>query len=429
MDDCELDLLRKELEADHTDALKYVDRELEKKARTVVVDDYERLENIGQGTFGEVFKVRHKVTKEQFALKRLKIEQETEGFPVTALREIRILRSLSHENIVCLRDVCHKRANPSSNYRYEFYLLFELCEHDLGALLARKIDFNLGIKKSIMKQLFTGLFYLHKNNVLHRDLKTSNILIGKGGILKIADFGLARLTVVSARPDRPPRYTSRVVTLWYRPPEILLNDRSYGRPVDMWGAGCIMAELWTRCPIMQGDIELTQLNLIIQLCGSITPEVWPEVRNLEAYQKIKLPKDVRRHVREKLSPQISCPSAVDLIDKLLMLDPSKRLSADQALAHDFFQEDPPPGELSSLCKNRNSFMECPGQVDRIRPGMNNFRGVAPNAPPNFVRRVPVAPGAVGAAPGFPVQSGAGVPYRYRGLPPEQDTSNISDRIF
>lgn len=177
--------------------------------------------------------------------------------------------------------------------------------------------------------------------------------------------------------------------------------------------------------ILKGENELLQLNLIIQLCGSITPEVWPTVQNLETYQKIKLPKDVKRHVKEKLTPQIPCPSAVDLIDKLLVLDPNKRLDADQALSHDFFHEDPPPGDLSCLSKNGASFLEYLGQANRARRGLaNNYRNVAnPNFP---ARRGPnvMVPGPV------PNQQIINQPYqRYRGLPPDQDSSNINDRIF
>ncbi|VEL31457.1 unnamed protein product, partial [Protopolystoma xenopodis] len=210
-------------------------------------------------TFGEVFKARHKATKQHFALKRVLIEQEKEGFPITAIREIRILQSLKHENIVCLREICHSAGgcvllyvlvNEANHWRPQFFLVFEFCDHDLAGL-SQQVEFSEPVKKSIMQQLFQGIFYLHRNNILHRDLKAANILIDKNGILKIADFGLARTTVVSIRSERPTRYTGRVVTLWYRPPEILLNDRHYGKPVDLWGAGCIMAELWTKYPIMQ----------------------------------------------------------------------------------------------------------------------------------------------------------------------------------
>ncbi|VDK35194.1 unnamed protein product [Taenia asiatica] len=356
MDECELDLLVKELESDQTELFKYIDREVEKKTTTYPVEDYEKITKVGQGTFGEVFKVQHKTTKEIFALKRLRTEKETEGFPVTALREVIILQMLRHENIVRLHGICHKRSLNANGSRYEFYLLFEFCDHDLAGLLSQKVDINLPVKKGIAKQLLTGIKFLHDNNVLHRDLKASNILIDRSGHLKIADFGLARVTVTPWRQDKRPQYTAMVVTLWYRPPEILLMDRNYGKPVDLWGAGCIIAELWTRCPLMQGENELNQLKLIINLCGSITPAVWPGVEHLESYKKTKLPMDTRRTLRDRLV-SIPVPSAIDLIDRLLVCNPSRRLTAEQALTHEFFQEDPPPGDLSCLSQNGVSFLE------------------------------------------------------------------------
>ncbi|KAL5104889.1 Cyclin-dependent kinase 9 [Taenia crassiceps] len=336
MDDCELDLLVKELESDQTELFKYIDREVEKKTTTYPVEDYEKITKVGQGTFGEVFKVQHKTTKEVFALKRLRTEKETEGFPVTALREVIILQMLRHENIVRLHGICHRRSLNANGSRYEFYLLFEFCDHDLAGLLSQKVDINLSVKKGIAKQLLTGIKFLHDNNVLHRDLKASNILIDRNGHLKIADFGLARVTVTPWRQDKRPQYTAMVVTLWYRPPEILLMDRNYGKPVDLWGAGCIIAELWTRCPLMQA--------------------VWPGVEYLESYKKTKLPMDTRRTLRDRL---VSIPnlSAIDLIDRLLVCNPSRRLTAEQALTHEFFQEDPPPGDLSCLSQNGVSFLE------------------------------------------------------------------------
>ena len=127
-------------------------------------------------------------------------------------------------------------------------------------------------------------------------MKAANVLITKTGILKLADFGLARAFSVS-KSNQGNRYTNRVVTLWYRPPELLLGERNYGPPVDMWGAGCIMAEMWTRSPIMQGNTEQHQLTLICQLCGSITTEVWPEVEKLDLFTKMELPKGQKRKVK------------------------------------------------------------------------------------------------------------------------------------
>lgn len=178
-------------------------------------------------------------------------------------------------------------------------------------------------------------------------MKAANVLITKHGILKLADFGLARAFSIP-KNDCKNRYTNRVVTLWYRPPELLLGDRNYGPPVDMWGAGCIMAEMWTRSPIMQGNTEQQQLTFISQLCGSFTPDVWPGVEELELYKSIELPKNQKRRVKERLRPYVKDPTGCDLLDKLLTLDPKKRIDADTALNHDFFWNDPMPSDLSKM---------------------------------------------------------------------------------
>ncbi|TPP62648.1 Cyclin-dependent kinase 9 [Fasciola gigantica] len=216
-----------------------------------------------------------------------------------------------------------------------------------------------------MRQLLMGLDFLRKNNVLHRDLRTLNIPIDRKGVLKIADFGLARLTI--GIPERPSLYIR-------------------------------------------------------------SSQVWQNVKNLEAYQQAQLPKDVKRHVWEKLIPKITCPSAVDLIDKLIVLDPLKHLDADQALSHDFFHEDPPVADFSVLSKSGSSYLEYSGQVSRALQAAAavaqavSYRGVPPN--PSFVHRR--LPGPVG----IPVQQGGGVltAYWYRGLSPDQDSTEISDRI-
>ena len=185
-------------------------------------------------------------------------------------------------------------------------------------------------------------------------MKAANILITKSGVLKLADFGLAR--AFSTSRARENRYTNRVVTLWYRPPELLLGERNYGPPIDMWGTGCIMAEMWTRSPIMQGNTDQHQLDLISQLCGSITPEVWPNVERLGLYNKMKLPKGQRRKVKDRLKTYVRDGYALDLLDKLLTLDPFERVDADHALNHDFFWMDPRPADLSRMLSQHTTSM-------------------------------------------------------------------------
>jgi len=196
---------------------------------------------------------------------------------------------------------------------------------------------------------------IHTNKIIHRDMKAANILITKQGILKLADFGLARAISIN-KQNQPNRYTNRVVTLWYRPPELLLGERNYGPAVDMWGAGCIMAEMWTRSPIMQGNTEQHQLTLIAQLCGAINEEVWPGVSRLDLFEKLEIPRGSKRRVKERLKPYVKDQYACDLIDKLLSLDPSKRLDADNALNHDLFWTDPMPCSLERMLANHNQSM-------------------------------------------------------------------------
>jgi cyclin-dependent kinase 9 len=333
------------------------------------IDKYEKIAKIGQGTFGEVFKARCRTDKNRIvALKKVLMENEKEGFPITALREIRILQLLKHNNIVNLIEICRQY----SRHRTTFYLVFDFCEHDLAGLLSNiNVKFSLGEIKKVVQQMCEGLFFIHNNKILHRDMKAANILITKQGILKLADFGLARAFSISAK-GQGNRYTNRVVTLWYRPPELLLGERNYGPAVDMWGAGCIMAEMWTRSPIMQGNTEQHQLTLIAQLCGAISPEVWPGVETMDLYNKMEIPKGTKRRVKERLKPYVKDAYACDLIDKLLSLDPTKRLDADTALNHDFFWTDPMPCNLDRMLSNHNQSM-----FEYLAPPRNRGRVMQP----------------------------------------------------
>jgi len=337
------------------------------------IEKYEKIAKIGQGTFGEVFKARCRTDKNKIvALKKVLMENEKEGFPITALREIRILQLLNHVNIVNLIEICRQY----SRHKTTFYLVFDFCEHDLAGLLSNiNVKFSLGEIKKVMQQMCEGLFFIHNNKIIHRDMKAANILITKQGILKLADFGLARAFSISAK-GHGNRYTNRVVTLWYRPPELLLGERNYGTAVDMWGAGCIMAEMWTRSPIMQGNTEQHQLTLIAQLCGAITPEGWPGVESMDLYNKMEIPKGTKRRVKERLKPYVKDAYACDLIDKLLSLDPTKRLDADTALNHDFFWTDPMPCNLDRMLSNHNQSM-----FEYLAPPRRGGRVAAPQQAP------------------------------------------------
>lgn len=280
------------------------------------------------------------------------------------------MKRLKHENIVQLIEVCRSKANEANKYRSTFYLVFEFCDHDLSGLLSNsQLKFSLSDIKRIMQQLLDGLFYIHYNKILHRDLKASNILMTKNGVLKLADFGLARTYNVDKQSRN--RYTNKVVTLWYRPPELLLGVRDYGPAIDMWGVGCIMAELWTRYPILQGVSDLNQLKLISCLCGTITPQVWPGVENLELYNSIQNPeKREERKVKERLSSYVLDHLALDLIDKLLVLDPKKRIDSDTALNHDFFWKEPLPSDLRIISTLKNSMYELNTRRSAAQPPGN-----------------------------------------------------------
>lgn len=164
---------------------------------------YQKEAKVGQGTFGEVFKARCRKTGKLVALKKVLMENEREGFPITALREIRILQLLDDENIVKLIEICRTKANAYNRYKSTFFLVFEFCDHDLAGLLSNHhVKFTLIIQKEVMKQLCSGLFYIHRNKILHRDMKAANILITKRGLLKLADFGLSRAFSSSSEPNR-----------------------------------------------------------------------------------------------------------------------------------------------------------------------------------------------------------------------------------
>ena len=283
-------------------------------------DDYNIIEIIGSGTYGTVYKGKYFKTKEMIAIKKIKIEMENEGVPSNALREISILQDLKHPNIVNLIDVICKD--------HKLYLLFELLNYDLRRYLESiPEEFNLDEKliKSYMYQLLLGVSYCHSKKVVHRDLKPANLLINEDGLLKIADFGLARSFSIPLRP-----YTREVLTLWYRSPEILLGCIEYSTSVDIWSCGCILAELYLKKPIFKGDQEIDQLYKIFQIKGTPNFEMWPEVVQLPHYKKT-FPQWLPQNLKEVIPNISSC--GLDLLQRLLNYDPNQRITAKQALNH------------------------------------------------------------------------------------------------
>lgn len=180
---------------------------------------------------------------------------------------------------------------------------------------------------------------------MHRDFKTENILLTVNGVVKIADFGLTRKLIDPLTTFEKVQYTSEVVTQWYRAPEILLGERHYTERIDMWSMGCIMGEFWQRAAILQGENEIDQIRLISRLCGSMTPANWPNIVNLRVYKSIvQMPKSIRQtryFLKDKL-PKVVDDQANHFFDKLMICNPDKRLSAEQALNDEFFYKDPLP---------------------------------------------------------------------------------------
>ncbi|KAI9501589.1 cyclin-dependent kinase 5 [Coemansia spiralis] len=315
------------------------------------MEKYQKIEKLGEGTYGIVYKAQNRETNEVVALKRIRLDNEEEGVPCTAIREISLLKELKHPNIVGLFDVLHTEKKLT--------LVFEFMDSDLKKFVdAYGGDLDPLTVKHLLYQLLCGIAYCHRNRVLHRDLKPQNLLINKRGDLKLGDFGLARAFGIPVRS-----YSHEVVTLWYRAPDVLMGSRQYDTSIDIWSIGCIFAEMATGRPFFAGTSIDDQVLHIFKIMGTPIDSPSSDVSSPSAQQQqqqqngsgepdyarrlwpgcAQLP-DWKRSfpiypgvALEPLLPKLSA-KGIDLLRRLLEYAPEKRISAEQALSHPYFDE-------------------------------------------------------------------------------------------
>jgi serine/threonine-protein kinase BUR1 len=311
------------------------------------IGEYEMLQKLGEGTFGEVHKARHRITGSVYALKKILMHNEKDGFPITALREIKLLKMLSHDNVLRLEEMAVERPKAEGRKRAILYMVTPYMDHDLSGLLDNPdVKFLEAQIKCYMLQLFKGLRYLHDNHILHRDMKAANLLINNRGRLQIADFGLARHydepVPLRGKGNGEARrdYTSLVVTRWYRPPELLLQLRKYTPAIDMWGAGCVFGEMFKRKPILAGQSDIHQAQIIFELIGSPNDQNMPGWTDLPGAESVRQFGSFTGSIASRFR-ELS-PTGLSLIKDLMRLDWRKRINAIDAIDHPYFRENPKP---------------------------------------------------------------------------------------
>ena len=306
------------------------------------VDRYEKLNRISEGTYGVVYRGRDLETSTVCALKRLKLENEKAGFPLTSVREINVLLALEHPNIVNVSEVVMGQRHAGDPRDDQIFMVMEYADHDLGSL---KYRFSGAEIKCLMKQLLSGVAYLHDNYVMHRDLKPANILYNNKGQLKICDFGLAR-QFSSFQRD----YTQMVVTLWYRAPELLLGTRRYSSAIDVWSVGCIMAQLLTGRALLNGKGEIDQLRKTYDVLGNpatdgylATLPLWSKCSHIKRSAHAIPLEEVLVRANVSVTDEL-----LDLLNRLLDLNPETRITAQDALDHPWFRCHPLPKDVALM---------------------------------------------------------------------------------
>lgn len=387
---------------------------------TEIQDHYEPLIKhiMGKGSFGEVIKGINLQTNRLVAIKKLKIMKSDDVFPIVAQREIMILKKMSHHNVITLNDVIFDnfeklaiepkdqtlKKNASANsttavssnknpFMTEaevnslgnpaniapdrfFYMVLPYMVSDLAGIIHNPY-FELTIPKikNVLKQMLSGLDYIHKMKYFHRDIKTANILIDQNGVLKIADFGLSRLYYGCPPNNHLPggsgagmKFTALVVTRWYRAPEIVLCDRFYTTAIDIWGVGCIFGEFFIKKPILQGKTDIEQGHLIFQMFGKPSAQNWPTLKYLKQFDAHYSNKNYLGNYKGIFGTFLD-NKGLDLFEKMMTLDPYQRITASAALEHEWFAAEPLPVETLSFEKVMESHESDINNFDKLKEEM------------------------------------------------------------
>lgn len=292
------------------------------------------------GGFSSVYKTVNKQQRETYAVKVLNPNSKSPEPNVALYREMQALSVTDHQNIVKLHEVV--------KYNGSICLIMEYIPYNLSHIV-KSASLPEAIAKGFMLMLFRGLAHLHELGIIHRDIKPQNLLINSSGLLKICDLGLCRLLpemlstngmTNNKEPEEQHAWTLQVGTHYYRAPELLLGDRGYTKAIDVWAAGCVMAEMLNGEPLFPGTGDFELLILISNILGSPCEETWPGISQLADYGKIlfkrKEPADIRAIFRSWSD------EAIDLFQHLVIYEPSRRISAREALHHRWFNIDPAP---------------------------------------------------------------------------------------
>ncbi|XP_037085488.1 cyclin-dependent kinase 14-like [Pollicipes pollicipes] len=319
---------------------------------------YVKLDALGEGSYATVYKGYSNLTQQTVALKEIRLQEE-EGTPFTAIREASLLKELKHANIVILHDIIHTKSALTFVFEYVHTDLSQYLEKHPGGLHGRNVQL-------FMYQLLRGLSYCHARRILHRDLKPQNLLISQIGELKLADFGLARAKSVPSHT-----YSHEVVTLWYRPPDVLLGSTDYTTSLDMWGVGCIFVEMVAGVPCFPGVRDVAdQLDKIFRVTGTPDRRAWPALAALPGYRPERLGRHRARRLSDAFPRLAELPHAEPLAGRLLHLVPERRAAADAARRHRYFADLPP--QLAALPDTASVFT-VPGV--RLHPEPKQFAPV------------------------------------------------------